>query len=76
MSEKLLHFSYVQVSLIMNYKFEFIFILKVLYWCFELGIPEVTVYAFSTENFKRSEEEVTGIMTLAKEKFDRLMEEK
>ncbi|XP_065057833.1 dehydrodolichyl diphosphate synthase complex subunit DHDDS-like [Rhopilema esculentum] len=49
---------------------------QVLHWCFELGIPEVTVYAFSTENFKRSEEEVNGLMALAKEKFDRLMEEK
>lgn len=49
---------------------------EVLYWCFEVGIPEVTVYAFSTENFNRSESEVKGLMTLAKEKFDRLMEEK
>jgi len=47
-----------------------------LYWCFELGVPEVTVYAFSTENFKRSDDEVNCLMTLAKEKFDRLMEEK
>ena len=47
-----------------------------LLWCFELGIPEVTVYAFSTENFKRSQEEVDGLMKLAKEKFDKLMEER
>ena len=49
---------------------------QVLLWCFELGIPEVTVYAFSTENFKRSQEEVDGLMKLAKEKFDKLMEER
>ena len=36
----------------------------------------MTVYAFSIENFKRSQEEVNGLMDLAKQKFDRLMEEK
>ena len=36
----------------------------------------MTVYAFSIENFKRSKEEVDGLMELAKQKFDRLMEEK
>lgn len=30
--------------------------------CGELGIPYVTVYAFSTENWKRSEEEVRTLM--------------
>ncbi|XP_022794918.1 dehydrodolichyl diphosphate synthase complex subunit DHDDS-like isoform X2 [Stylophora pistillata] len=49
---------------------------EVLEWCFDLGIPEVTVYAFSIENFKRSQEEVDGLMELARQKFDRLMEEK
>ncbi|CAH3120664.1 unnamed protein product [Pocillopora meandrina] len=49
---------------------------EVLEWCFDLGIPEVTVYAFSIENFKRSKEEVDGLMELATQKFDRLMEEK
>lgn len=29
-----------------------------------LGVRYLTVYAFSTENWKRSEEEITGIMTL------------
>lgn len=32
--------------------------------CNELGIKYLTVYAFSTENWKRSEEEVSGIMLL------------
>ncbi|KAJ2938825.1 hypothetical protein O0L34_g18450 [Tuta absoluta] len=44
-------------------------------WCLELGIPEVTVYAFSIENFKRTEDEVHGLMDLAREKFQRLLEE-
>ncbi|MCI5807859.1 MAG: polyprenyl diphosphate synthase [Firmicutes bacterium] len=30
----------------------------------KLGIPYVSVFAFSTENFKRSEEEVNGLMNL------------
>ena len=32
--------------------------------CRELGIKYLTVYAFSTENWKRSEEEIGGIMRL------------
>lgn len=32
--------------------------------CNELGVKFLTVYAFSTENWKRSEEEVAGIMAL------------
>jgi len=45
-------------------------------WCLDLGIREVTVYAFSIENFKRSEEEVERLMTLAREKFNLLLKEK
>ncbi|HEY1042175.1 MAG TPA: polyprenyl diphosphate synthase [Candidatus Paceibacterota bacterium] len=33
-------------------------------WAREAGIKEVTVYAFSTENWNRSEEEVQGLMAL------------
>jgi ditrans,polycis-polyprenyl diphosphate synthase len=44
--------------------------------CLEVGIKEVTVYAFSIENFKRSEEEVDTLMGLAREKFAKLLEEK
>ena len=32
--------------------------------CNDLGVKYLTVYAFSTENWKRSEEEVSGIMLL------------
>ncbi|XP_022829336.1 dehydrodolichyl diphosphate synthase complex subunit DHDDS [Spodoptera litura] len=48
---------------------------ETLRWCLDLGIPEVTVYAFSIENFKRSKEEVDGLMDLARDKFRRLMDE-
>ena len=33
-------------------------------YCRTLGVEYLTVYAFSTENWKRSEEEVSGIMRL------------
>lgn len=36
----------------------------VLDWCKEYGIPHLTVYAFSTENWRRAEEEVTYLMDL------------
>lgn len=41
-----------------------------------MGIEEVTVYAFSIENFKRSKHEVDTLLTLATEKFEKLWEEK
>ena len=33
-------------------------------YCGEIGVKYLTVYAFSTENWKRSQEEVSGIMKL------------
>ena len=39
----------------------------------KLGIDSLTVYAFSTENWKRSEEEVAGLMGLLVEYFGKLM---
>lgn len=41
----------------------------VLEWCVDLGIHVLTVYAFSTENFKRSREEVESLMRLFEEDF-------
>ncbi|MDE6731557.1 MAG: di-trans,poly-cis-decaprenylcistransferase [Oscillospiraceae bacterium] len=37
---------------------------KTINWCRELGVEAATFYAFSTENWKRPEEEVNGIMEL------------
>ena len=37
---------------------------RTMHWCKEAGIKYLTVYAFSTENWKRSEEEVSGLMKL------------
>lgn len=42
---------------------------NVLEWCIDLGINIVTVYAFSTENFKRSEKEVKDLMKLFVDSF-------
>lgn len=49
---------------------------ETLEWCLDLGITEVTVYAFSIENFKRSKNEVDCLMELARQKFARLMQER
>ncbi|EGD77214.1 dehydrodolichyl diphosphate synthase [Salpingoeca rosetta] len=48
---------------------------KTLEWCLDLGVHMVTVYAFSSENFKRSEKEVGDLMKLAEEKFIQLLNE-
>ena len=37
---------------------------KIANYCREIGVEYLTVYAFSTETWKRSEEEVSGIMKL------------
>ncbi len=37
---------------------------KVVKWCGERGIRYLTVYAFSTENWQRSKDEVAGLMKL------------
>ena len=37
---------------------------RVMHYCREAGIKYLTVYAFSTENWKRSKAEVSGLMSL------------
>ena len=37
----------------------------------ELGIEELTVFSFSTENWSRPEEEVAGLMEMFRERIDR-----
>ena len=53
-----------------------VFLPQTLEWCLDLGVTEVTVYAFSIENFKRSQEEVEYLMELSKQKVARLLEER
>ena len=38
-------------------------------WCIELGIKELTLYCFSTENFKRSKQEIKYLFALFWQKF-------
>lgn len=56
--------------------FRFDKLAETLQWCMDLGIPEVTVYAFSIENFKRTQDEVNDLMSLARNKFQRLLDER
>jgi len=44
---------------------------EVLEWCFDLGIKNLTVYAFSTENFERESSEVKTLMNLCKEELNK-----
>jgi tritrans,polycis-undecaprenyl-diphosphate synthase [geranylgeranyl-diphosphate specific] len=44
----------------------------VLEWCLDLGIRILTVYAFSTENFKRAKEEVETLMSIFEENFQKI----
>lgn len=40
---------------------------KIVRYCKDIGIQNITFYAFSTENWKRPDEEVTAIMNLMRE---------
>jgi tritrans,polycis-undecaprenyl-diphosphate synthase [geranylgeranyl-diphosphate specific] len=42
---------------------------ELLVWCLELDIKNLTVYAFSTENFARTGDEVKGLMALFEKSF-------
>ncbi|MCW4020335.1 MAG: polyprenyl diphosphate synthase [Candidatus Bathyarchaeota archaeon] len=42
-------------------------------WCLQLGVKTVTLYTFSTENFKRPQEEVDELMQLFEEKLQQLL---
>ena len=47
--------------------------LETLLWCSEAGLSSVNVFAFSIDNFRRSDEEVRTLMELAAQKFDELV---
>jgi len=42
-------------------------------WCLDMDVRSVTLYAFSTENFRRSPEEVEEIMWIAEEKLHEVL---
>lgn len=41
-------------------------------WCIELGVKELTLYCFSTENFIRSKKEIDYLFNLFWEEFDKM----
>lgn len=43
---------------------------RIVEYCLDIGIPTVTVYAFSTENWRRPEKEVDAIMELLERYID------
>lgn len=45
-------------------------------YCNELGIKYLTVYAFSTENWKRSKEEISALMAILRMQVDSFLKEK
>ncbi|KAA3672363.1 ditrans,polycis-polyprenyl diphosphate synthase [Paragonimus westermani] len=47
---------------------------ETLRWCKDLGVKELTVFAFSVENFNRSSEEVSFLLQLAADKLSELLE--
>ena len=49
---------------------------KLFEWCREIGIRELTLYVFSTENFNRSKDEIDYLMFLLKSYFKRMDIEK
>jgi tritrans,polycis-undecaprenyl-diphosphate synthase [geranylgeranyl-diphosphate specific] len=46
---------------------------QLLDWCEKLGVRFATLYTFSTENFRRSSQEIEEIMRIAGEKFRKLL---
>ncbi len=47
---------------------------KTLEWCMELGVKEVSIFAFSIDNFQREKEEVDVLMELARDKLKEISE--
>ncbi|MFW9995380.1 MAG: polyprenyl diphosphate synthase [Candidatus Odinarchaeota archaeon] len=45
-------------------------------WCYDLNVHVLTLFAFSNENFNRPKEELEELMSLFREYFDRLSEDK
>lgn len=49
---------------------------ELLQWCIELGIKEVTLYCFSTENFNRKKREVKYLFKLFRKKIEDFKKDK
>jgi tritrans,polycis-undecaprenyl-diphosphate synthase [geranylgeranyl-diphosphate specific] len=49
---------------------------EVLDWCWELGVKMLTLYAFSTENFNRSDDEKRNLFSLIERELRRLISDR
>ena len=49
---------------------------ELLDWCLKLDVKSVTLYTFSTENFRRTSDEVRQIMRIAEEWFRKILTDK
>lgn len=45
-------------------------------WCQELGIKELTLYSFSTQNFKRTKKEISYLFNLFRQEFNKMKQKK
>ena len=48
---------------------------ELLEWCFDLKIKNLTLYAFSLENFERGKNEVSALMSLCKEELNKALKD-
>ncbi len=48
---------------------------QLLEWCLKLNVKSITLYAFSTENFRRPRDEVDEIMRIAGEKLQKILKD-
>ena len=48
---------------------------NVLWWCIDLGIKQLTLYSFSTENYGRPKDELASLFSLFEKRFDDLYAE-
>jgi tritrans,polycis-undecaprenyl-diphosphate synthase [geranylgeranyl-diphosphate specific] len=46
---------------------------QLLEWCLKLNVKSITLYALSTENFRRPKREIEEIMKIASEKFQKIL---
>eukprot|EP00916_Digyalum_oweni_P024198 GHVL01040016.1.p1 GENE.GHVL01040016.1~~GHVL01040016.1.p1 ORF type:complete len:249 (-),score=31.95 GHVL01040016.1:180-926(-) len=56
-------------DVLQGHQFGFETLNLVLEWCLYLGITEISIFAFSIENFNRSSEEVAALMDLTEQKL-------
>jgi tritrans,polycis-undecaprenyl-diphosphate synthase [geranylgeranyl-diphosphate specific] len=64
-----------QVSIDQGHRRGFDNVVRMVNWCLDLGVRELTLYAFSTENFRRESEEVETLMDLLVDACGRFKED-